>query len=605
MKYRNDIQMLRGLAVLFVVLYHLGLEHMNSGFLGVDIFFVISGFLMSAIYPKGGAYEFFLKRAVRLLPSYYTVVFITLVTTATLCSLNEIRQVASQTVFSSLFSSNLGFWTRNSYFSQEDFSPLLHLWSLGVEIQFYLLVPLIVYFGSKAKGLLFCLTICSLLACLSVMVISPKTAFFLTPLRLWQFMVGYLIAHHLCQEGNVAYKHLSHIGSIALLALFIIPLYPVDGSAQSLLYGHPSTAAILVTISTGIVLAFGLPKLMVNNSVSDAFSILGKYSYSLYLVHFPIIVLFNYEALSGTQTKVDSWADLALVLSITGACTYLLHHAIEKRKFHFKKPFTVVFSMTVVLIFISITLPVLTQRHTDPNVVNILNAFEDRSTYRCGKLNRLLHPSARSCELKANSDKNNTHVMLVGNSHADSIKTVFATAAERYGVGLHFLVPNNPLMPGGMTPEEIVGESILHGVSTIYLHFSPSAIYIDKIRNLVERSSENDIDVVFIDPVPTWNLHIPKAMYKTKLGLKSDLSQTKNDYLEKYGMIFQDLNSFDFSNFSRVRIVDAFCNPECMYSSKNDKPLYFDSGHLTLTGSSVLRDTFLELMSKVSKNPSE
>ncbi|MDN5566628.1 MAG: acyltransferase, partial [Psychrobacter sp.] len=138
MNYRVDVQVLRGIAVVLVVLFHLGFSSIKSGFLGVDVFFVISGFLMAVLYDKNDIPKFYLRRAKRLLPAYYATIFFTLIFAYLLTTPNETAQVSSQAKYAIGFASNLGFWAQNSYFSKTEFNPLLHLWSLGVEMQFYL-----------------------------------------------------------------------------------------------------------------------------------------------------------------------------------------------------------------------------------------------------------------------------------------------------------------------------------------------------------------------------------------------------------------------------------------------------------------------------------
>lgn len=139
MQYRADIQILRGISVLLVVLFHLGFSSFQSGFLGVDVFFVISGFLMAVLYNHNDVKGFFRRRALRLLPAYYVTIISTVILSTLFVTRNESVQVFEQAYFGSIFASNIGFWFENSYFSNSAFNPLLHLWSLGVEIQFYLI----------------------------------------------------------------------------------------------------------------------------------------------------------------------------------------------------------------------------------------------------------------------------------------------------------------------------------------------------------------------------------------------------------------------------------------------------------------------------------
>ena len=110
MKQRQDIQIMRALAVLLVVMFHLQTPGLASGFLGVDIFFVIGGFLMALLYQHGKAIDFYRRRAQRLLPAYFFVVIATLLTSALITLPTEQEQMADQGIYASMFSSNIGFW---------------------------------------------------------------------------------------------------------------------------------------------------------------------------------------------------------------------------------------------------------------------------------------------------------------------------------------------------------------------------------------------------------------------------------------------------------------------------------------------------------------
>ena len=115
---------------------------------------MISGYLMAQMYQTNSSREFLWKRAMRLLPSYFVTIICTLIVASVLTVPSDFIQLSNQVVYSLLLVPNFYFWMQNSYFAVSDFNPLLHLWSLGIEIQFYLLVPLLVYIFTKSKRLL-------------------------------------------------------------------------------------------------------------------------------------------------------------------------------------------------------------------------------------------------------------------------------------------------------------------------------------------------------------------------------------------------------------------------------------------------------------------
>ena len=264
MQYRKDIQILRGWAVLLVVLYHLQVEGFTSGFLGVDIFFVISGYLMAVMYTPERKLEFFSKRARRLLPAYFVVVLATLATCLTITTPNDFGQVARQALFATAFLPNIGYWLENSYFDKAAFKPLLHLWSLGVEIQFYLLIPVLFWVFKRIRGSFALLALGSLAACWLILGLSPKTAFFWMPLRLWEFFLGYGVVMHLKnRSANSMPSTALSVGGMFMLVC--IPILDVDGTAPSILFGHVLSNVIgpILTyassqVSVAIVLASGL-----------------------------------------------------------------------------------------------------------------------------------------------------------------------------------------------------------------------------------------------------------------------------------------------------------------------------------------------------------
>jgi peptidoglycan/LPS O-acetylase OafA/YrhL len=329
MNYRKDIQILRGIAVFLVVLYHLGFSGFHSGFFGVDVFFVISGFLMSVLYDENKKLEFYKKRALRLLPAYFVTIIATLIASIFIVTPNEYMQVFNQSLYADLFASNIGYLLQNSYFSKAEFKPLLHLWSLGVEIQFYLLIPIIFYFLKINKYFFGLLFIASVSLCFILVEFHPVVSFFMMPLRLWEFLIGYAVAKYLTSNGSIVKKQYSLLGSFFLLVIILIPILNINGESLGFISGHPGVYALFITLSTGIILSVGISKVIEKSIVGSFLELIGKYSYSIYLVHFPVIVLFLYQPFSGTQLQASGLHDLLLLLIIIVSLSYGMYHLIE------------------------------------------------------------------------------------------------------------------------------------------------------------------------------------------------------------------------------------------------------------------------------------
>lgn len=592
MKYRSDIQILRGIAVLFVVLFHLGFSSLKSGFLGVDVFFVISGFLMAVLYDENNKSGFYLRRARRLLPPYYVVILLTLIASVLFTTMNEASQVINQAIYATAFASNIGFWMEASYFSKSHFNPLLHLWSLGVEIQFYIIVPIIFWLLKKSKVNYFLIMSISFFLCLVTVGISPKTSFFMMPLRLWEFLIGYGAAYYLTNSGSLRFYNYNWLGLFGLIFLLMIPFISIDGNALSFIYGHPGILALLVCLATASVLVFGLPSIVENFVVSKLLERLGKYSYSIYLIHFPVIVIYLSEPFSGTKLGADSFIDGLIISVLIIIASMLLYYFIESRKFKYSVKRLVIIP-SIVLIGVILVLPAAQKLNTPTSEQLIFEASTDRSTYRCGKIIRVIDPIAISCDLTSEISNPRQSIMLVGNSHADSIKAALKEASIKNQTKVFFIVQNNPLMKNGITPEKIIEDAVIKKIDKLVLHFKSHSISNEVLQKFIKLARLEEIKVYFIEPVPIWDYHIPRGMYDLIVSNQNNIGvMTKADYLEKNLEQLKYIRAISDENFIVLPVVDLFCKPICEYSTDEGKPLYFDDDHLTITGSKKINDVF-------------
>ena len=599
MNYRKDIQILRGVSVLFVVLFHLGFTLFQSGFLGVDVFFVISGFLMAILYRHDNKKSFLMRRAKRLLPAYFVVTLLSIMMAIFLITPNEYNQVFTQSIYASTFSSNIGFWLQNSYFSKVDFNPLLHLWSLGVEIQFYLIIPLLVFFFRLHRYLFFLIFLSSLLLCFTLLGISPKTSFFMMPLRIWEFLIGYGVAQYLTNMGNVHQDKYRYLGTIGFVIILFIPLIHLDGKAMHYVEGHPGLYALLISLATGLVLTFGLLRLIEHSMFGRMLEKLGEYSYSIYLVHFPLITFYLYEPFSGTILNPDKLIDRSILFGLIVVLSTLLYHVVEVGSKKIKNLLLILSLAPLLIVSMAFGgLEIQKSLYTQKELL-ITNAFKDRDVYRCGKLKRILEPSSKYCKItEFSSSLVEQRMMLIGNSHADSIKYVFAREAEKLNTELFFIVSNEPMFKGKITAKEIIEDALKYNIDSIVLHYSFSKLpqFLKNIEALTALAFKHDITVDFIMPMPYWDRDIPKALWvhshqDVPLPLK-----TKEAYVKRNKENLNFLSKITFTNFKIYATADILCNEECLYIDAEGKPLYFDSGHLTLTGSKYFALLFHQII---------
>ncbi|TWT52275.1 O-acetyltransferase OatA [Thalassoglobus neptunius] len=300
LKYRPDIDGLRALAVGLVVLFHCGFGF-TGGFVGVDVFFVISGFLITGIIRKQQAAErfsladFWMRRIRRIAPASTVMVVVTLVLGTILLLPNDLKYLADSAICQQLMVSNFYFWTKTGYFDgPSDLMPLLHTWSLAVEEQFYLFFPLILFMtrrwpAKRVVKLLGGITFVSLAISSWSVKVYPSSAFFLLPARAWEMLLGGLLTY---APSPTALKrwHLSGISWLGLLAIFAAGVF-YDSATP-----FPGIAALIPCIGACLVIySNSLENTGVGRILSHRFlTTIGLMSYSLYLWHWPLIVFPKY-----------------------------------------------------------------------------------------------------------------------------------------------------------------------------------------------------------------------------------------------------------------------------------------------------------------------
>ncbi len=321
-KYYPHIDGIRTIAVMAVVLYHIFGYLCPGGYVGVDVFFVISGYLITGGLLRSlrdGTYsikDFYTKRIRRIIPAYGVLVVFVLITSVFLYSSSYLNSILTTIGFSSLFSANLYFYQDAGYFAANtELNPLLHLWSLGVEEQFYIFIPLILAYFFKWKHaiikiivLMLILSLIGSLLCnyliiddfsqyfnnwshwnlLCAYFNSKKDAFnfFMLPTRAWELLAGSCLAYIGLPRSNKKYY-----SCLAILG-FILFLIPCFGYSSHTLF--PGIGAMFPVIVALLLLAYGNTGIVGLILRSKPFVGIGKISYSLYLWHWPLIVFWKY-----------------------------------------------------------------------------------------------------------------------------------------------------------------------------------------------------------------------------------------------------------------------------------------------------------------------
>jgi peptidoglycan/LPS O-acetylase OafA/YrhL len=307
-QYRPDIDGLRAIAVLAVVGFHLFPERIPGGFIGVDIFFVISGYLISSILFQElnqGAFSlsnFYARRIRRIFPALCLILIASLIAGWFLLSPDEYKQLGKHVLAGAGFVANIVYWTESGYFDvHADVKPLLHLWSLGVEEQFYIIWPLALWFFYKKRFNLFTLTLAIALCSFALNLFLAHTyisADFYLPLpRFWELLCGSALAwitFNLPHKQPHSYQWSKYLNSLKAIApiISIIGLtligYGFFGLDKSVAF--PGAWALIPVIGTALLIAAGsdsvVNKLILSNKIAVW---IGLISYPLYLWHWPLL----------------------------------------------------------------------------------------------------------------------------------------------------------------------------------------------------------------------------------------------------------------------------------------------------------------------------
>lgn len=329
MAYRPDIDGLRAIAVLAVIFYHLGWSVFSGGFVGVDIFLVISGYLITGIVRRHLSQQrfslprFYLRRIKRLLPALLVTVALSFIPAYVLLPPPELKQMAGSAVAALLSVANLFFWSGSGYFESDAISqPLLHTWSLGVEEQFYLVWPLVLLLLmplSIRAGRYWLLLIggVSLVAAEWMVRQEAATAFFWMPFRIAEFAVGAYLAWSALPAKQWPTRLADAVCCLGLAAIgYAVIMFDADTP-------FPGLTAMLPVLGAGMIIAVGAQS-RIGAWLGHPVAVrVGLLAYALYLVHWPLIVFTHYAL-----DHVTWWHDAMLLMLMVGLA-YLLNRYVE------------------------------------------------------------------------------------------------------------------------------------------------------------------------------------------------------------------------------------------------------------------------------------
>lgn len=440
--FRLDINGLRFIAVLSVVFFHFQIPFFSGGYAGVDIFFVISGYLMHSILSKdkmsvANTLKFYKKRLTRIYPalvacfSLFSIIYIFIMPPSL------IKMLLWQLTSALTFTSNLYFTKElSSYFSGTAESYLfLHSWSLSLEFQYYIAFPFILFLVRKSKlrecnGILI-LAILSFLICLTIVNINQKVAFFNLPFRAWELLLG---AYASSIDFNIKFKNKRIIEVLCIGGLLSFMFFSGDSSKW------PDIKAIVPTLLTFILLVIHVEndKTLLKNKL---FQIIGSSSYSIYLYHWPIV------SIAASYGLIGNFKATVLLLIISSALGFISYCAIEKRDYSTKRNKQLV----LFLIVVSITTPLtvinfnLSRLWLSEKKIALDSYSNYDSTEQFSSLNTL---KGKTCFLYSGqpsidyydyigctqTDQNKKTILLFGDSHAAEFSKALKEKYSNYNI---------------------------------------------------------------------------------------------------------------------------------------------------------------------------
>ncbi len=613
MKFRYDISFLRAFSVIAVMFFHFKIPFFTGGFLGVDVFFVISGFLMTQIVLRRfesdtfSLIEFYKKRVVRIIPALQFLLWFVLVASVLILLKPDIALNAKYSALASLFLSNIYYWKYVDYFTSGD-NILLHTWTLGVEWQFYLLYPLLLllcknYFKFRKQLFLILLSVVTLLSLLLMLYLSKSDnnfAFYMLPTRLWELSIGgiaYLISSKIKLSNNARNILVTSSIFILIAAVYFI--------SEKIVW--PSSYTMIPVMATVIVLAVNADlKIFKNKGVN----FLGNISYSLYLWHWVWYVLLNNFGYASGKYVV-----ILILLSVFFA--YISYRFIENNKRIATIKYISISMMGLILV------SVILFKYPSKFITQKISLYNNENyaigTFKHDYIKNLKNDQFNPCNcfitdnqklqeynfsncLKLSTNKPN--VLLLGDSHAaqysKSLRRITEYNIMEASGGYAF-----PLIDTRGKPETkelmnyifqkflpVNGNKIDLVIVSVHwmmkdnshLNYSNEEIK-EQILKTTDFLRKNNIKYLIVGQSEFYTLDYPRVL------LLGNFGRNENEFVNVKGL---EMNDFLKKIISRDNYIDIYNTPNVIHFNKDSKmPYMFDSNHFTSYGADQVIDNIV------------
>ncbi len=560
MQYRRDIDGLRAIAIIPVILFHTGLNLFSGGFVGVDVFFVISGFLITSVILNDinnnsfTITNFYIRRVKRLFPALFTMIFFVLIFGYFYLASPHYQKLGSSAA-SAIFSvSNIYFWRNTGgYFANAiESMPLLHTWSLGVEEQYYIFYPILLiiiakFFKKRFLPFLIAITIISFWINIYEIYKHPNATFYLFPPRAWELMIGGILA--IGYPKKINNKVLNNLISLIGLSLILYSVFFFN--SQTRFPGYyaliPCIGAFLIIYANTCDNENFVSKLLKNKILVW----IGLISYSLYLWHWPFVSFTKYISFYIKNSEKYLWIYMSLAILITFIFAQLSYKYIEQpiRRRDYRSNPKILFIPTIIaMIFICLlgywinkTRGLINIRFNG-DMYKIANGSYDYNMNR----NKFMCPRKYNVKWSLFPDlgvknKENYDFVLFGDSHAEAISKAFDLFAKKYGlkgklISLTGNIPFYGVSRNGRycykkEVKDILFDKVFkHKIKNIFL-VGRWAIY---IKNLYRHEPGNRFIVIY-DNVSgvLYNYNYEEQLKVFKRGLKRTLELLKKNGIQR------------------------------------------------------------------------
>lgn len=621
MKYRGEIDGLRAMAVVPVILFHAGLPLFSGGFIGVDVFFVISGYLISTIIineldvDNFSILRFYERRARRILPALFFVMLVCLPFAWFWLMPRDLKGFADSTVAVTFFVSNFLFWLESGYFeTAAELKPLLHTWSLAVEEQYYIIFPVLLmllkpYGKSALTYVLIALFLVSFVLSQWGIYNRPSATFFLLPARGWELLVGVFAAMYLQRNPGFSRTLQTDLLSLAGLLLIVVPVFLYDEHTP-----FPGAYALPATIGTGLIILFARPGTIAHRLLATRPLVaIGLVSYSAYLWHQPVFAFYKHRF--GVPSFDDNVFLLIVLSLLLAAFSFWVVERPFRRAASLKQ---LILSMSACFVLIAgMTTAFLTVVHENYKAVPsyqwaLLNAPQETLDYLRGENvrleceNRVKEIGLEYCRF-GNPDKDPT-IVLWGDSLAGAMLYGFDKVARETGqAGMVYITNGCPPLPGlrnthmktctKTTHQEIIDRILALGsVETVMMTGNYAAVvdmenvYVDDrivdaehFRSLmdsaVQEFRKTGARSVLVEQGPVFDRAVAEhGLQSLRNGHSIPQVIDRADFVETLSTTRTLDQVFD----TYLKTADFYCNEtECPSVDQEGKMIFFDRNHLT------------------------